>query len=284
VSPSVLDAYQGPVRDEYARRMGMWRQLRRAGGPLGVRPDVLRELRIYGAAQGIWIDKSAATNSVSPDGAGVTVALMHSGKVLPDDLTDDGLIHRYPHTGRPRGYDLTEVRATKNAGFLGLPVFVITVAGARGALRDVRIGWIQDWSDSIAAFLVAFGGIGRPIPCVGEEPGRLFGRAAAAGELETGARATASPKVSVARFRFDTFRRHGYQCAACGITAAELLEPVRVAGGGPADGIVLCASHSKAYRAGLLTIDDAGRVVVRDGVSARALGVTRAATPPQHRR
>lgn len=265
----------------------MWRQLRKAGGPRGVRADVLRDLRIYGGAQGIWLDKAAATDWVAPDGAGVTVALMHSGRVFPDDLTDDGLIHRYPETGRPRGYDLTEISATKNAGFLGLPVFVITLAGARGALRDVRIGWIEDWNDSIRAFLVAFSSITRPVACVGEEPGRLFGRAAgmdepwaaawrAEGEAEEGAtRGPAIGASTAARFRFNVFRCYGYRCAVCDISAAELLDAVRT-GIGPVDGIVLCASHSRAYRAGLLRIDAAdGHVVMRAGVSARELGVTR---------
>lgn len=270
MSPSVLDAYSGPVRDEYARRIDMWKRLKRAGGPRGVRPEVLRDLRMYGGAQGIWIDKVAATDSVAPDGAGVTVSLMHSGKVVPDNLTDDGLIHLYPDTGRPRGNDITEVSATKNAGFLGLPVFVITVADAvGGALRDVRVGWVEDWNDSMGAFLVVFGRITRPIPCLGDEPGRLFPR-----RDERGADGPGSGSASEARFRFDAFRPHGYRCAVCDIAAPELLEVVKVAGAG---GLVLCASHAKAHRAGLFRLDPAtGEVVIRAGrAGAGELGIMR---------
>jgi hypothetical protein len=52
VSPVVLA--------ELERRLGMWADLRDAGGPTRVAPGVLRSLGIYGGASGIWTDSPDA--------------------------------------------------------------------------------------------------------------------------------------------------------------------------------------------------------------------------------
>jgi hypothetical protein len=113
------------IQQEYERRMDMWDRLLRSGGPTGVAPAVLRELGIYGGAQGIWVDK-ARTGDVLPGGSGVSVGVLHTGRSYADDLAEDCIIYHYPKTRRPPGRDLAEVEATKAAGRLGLPFFVIT--------------------------------------------------------------------------------------------------------------------------------------------------------------
>ncbi len=70
--------------DESQRRNEMWADLLDGGGPTSVAPRRLRELGIYGGAQGIWVDKRQ-TASVSPDGSGVTVGLLHTGSSYADD-------------------------------------------------------------------------------------------------------------------------------------------------------------------------------------------------------
>lgn len=63
-------------------------------------PGLLRELEIYGGAQGIWVDK-ARTSIVTPEG--VAVGLLHTGSSYADDLADDGVIYHYPQTWRASG-------------------------------------------------------------------------------------------------------------------------------------------------------------------------------------
>jgi putative restriction endonuclease len=65
----------------------------------------LRSMRVYGGAQGIWVDK-ATTGTLSPDGQGITVSILHTGRHYPDDLSDDGLIYHYPTTGHYQPIDL----------------------------------------------------------------------------------------------------------------------------------------------------------------------------------
>jgi putative restriction endonuclease len=100
-------------------------------------PGALRSTRVYGGAQGIWVDKTT-TGTLSPDGHGITVSILHTGRHYPDDLSDDGLIYHYPTTHRPPGRDLAEVQATKNAATLSLPIFVILPGTDSAAKRSVR--------------------------------------------------------------------------------------------------------------------------------------------------
>ena len=78
------------------------------GGPRGVTPQVLRELGVYGGAQGVWIDK-ARTIRVAP--TGVTMGLLHTGSSYADDLSTDGVIYHFPRTDRAGDRDLSEIRA-----------------------------------------------------------------------------------------------------------------------------------------------------------------------------
>jgi putative restriction endonuclease len=50
-----------------------------------VTPQLLRDLGIYGGAQGVWVNKER-TSQITP-GGGVTVALLHTGASYADDLT-----------------------------------------------------------------------------------------------------------------------------------------------------------------------------------------------------
>jgi len=274
---AMFDGYEGPVAAEYRRRIKTWGRLRKAGGPLGVSAGLLRQLGIYGGGQGIWVDK-ATTGSASPDGSGVAVGLLHTGQYC-NDLSPDGAIYRYRRTARAVKRDLDEISAVKNAGLLGLPVFVVTATGPRRSLRDVRVGWVEDWDDAGMAFLIAFGTIRRPMPCVAQDPGRLFAPVGPPND-----RLTKAPRhtSSEARFRFGVFRRCGHQCAVCDIAVPELLDIIRLKprrskiDDDPANGLVLCALHKTAYEAGLFNIDPVTLHITTpsDGPDMAALNIT----------
>ncbi len=48
---------------------------------------------------------------VDPNGIGVTVGLLHTGKAYPDDLDATGVLYHYPSTERV-GHDAAEISAT----------------------------------------------------------------------------------------------------------------------------------------------------------------------------
>jgi hypothetical protein len=142
------------IDEERDWRLGLWADFERQGLSK-LRPDDLRERRVYGGAQGVWVDK-ARTADIGEINAGVTVSVLHTGKHYPDDLSEDGLIYHYPQTNRGGQRDKTEVEATKSAGRLNLPLFVI-LPGATQNTRSLRLGWVVDWDDLSKQFLILFG-------------------------------------------------------------------------------------------------------------------------------
>jgi nucleoid DNA-binding protein len=118
-------ANREPIKRERERRIDMWDRLRNSGGPTRVSSKLLRDLGIYGGAQGVWVD-CKRTSNLTEDGKGVTVGLLHTGKRYSDDFSEDAVLYHYPKTNRPRNRDLSEIDATKAARRFYLPVFVIT--------------------------------------------------------------------------------------------------------------------------------------------------------------
>ena len=66
------------VADELSRRVELWEQIS-AGDAANAEPTALRSMRVYGGAQGIWVDKMT-TAPLSRDGQGVTVSILHTGR------------------------------------------------------------------------------------------------------------------------------------------------------------------------------------------------------------
>jgi putative restriction endonuclease len=109
----------GRAVQERARRESMWASLRAAGGPDRLSPGLLREVGVYGGAQGVWVDTDR-TRGI--DGAGgITVGLLHTGRHYADELSTNGLLYHYPHTGRPPGRDRSEVERPRQRGDFGSP-------------------------------------------------------------------------------------------------------------------------------------------------------------------
>ena len=126
---------------------------------MSIEPQFLRRLRVYGGAQGIWVDK-VVTAPVASTAGSVCVSILHTGRHYPDDLSDDGVIYHYPETGRQPGRDAAEVEATKEAARLRLPIFVI-LPSASPSRREVRLGWVTEWDDENKQFLILFGELSR---------------------------------------------------------------------------------------------------------------------------
>src|SRR5215469_9071585 len=137
---------------ESDRRWRIWSVLK-AENAANIQPQQLRQLGVYGGAQGIWVDKER-TSHVAKDG--VTVGILHTGRHYPDDVSEDGLIYHYPQTNRPQGRDAAEIQATKNSLELNLPIFVV-LPGERQTSRSVRLGWVRDFDDLTGQFLILFG-------------------------------------------------------------------------------------------------------------------------------
>jgi len=267
------------VEAEHKHRIELWERLNESGGPNGVAPKLLRELGIFGGAQSIWIDK-ARTAQLTLDGAGITVAILHTGSSYAEDLAEDCLLYHYPRTRRPAGRDLVEINATKAAGHLQLPIFVITYPSLRSGVRDVGLGWVESWDDQSSTFLISFGNE-PPEPqteeIVEESPFIL-----------TSTKLVQKREVNVRsgqqRFKFQVFKRYGPTCAVCELTVPGLLDAAHIrpkqaeGSDDPRNGLVLCANHHRAFDAGLFAVNPLTMEICcrPDGPDRAALGITAA--------
>jgi putative restriction endonuclease len=246
-----------PVAEELSNRLAMWKALQERGGPTDVPKRLIRELGIYGGAQGVWVD-AERTRSISADGTGVAVGLLHTGRHYADDLSPTGILYHYPRTNRGRGRDAAEIEATKKAGSLALPVFVVTPSRRSTQRRDVHLGWVAQWNDEDELFLVTFtddvSADASPSPrefkLLDEDPGRRL--------------VALRARPNQQRFKFDVLARYGAACAVCDLDVPEVLDAVHIVDKGklgtddPANGLVLCATHHRAFDRGLFCIEPAG--------------------------
>ncbi|MBN1203148.1 MAG: HNH endonuclease [Anaerolineae bacterium] len=266
------------ILDELEYRRAMWRELLERGGPTGVAPSVLHELGIYGGAQGIWVDKER-TKSLTPRGEGVTVGLLHKGSSYPDDLCEDGVLYHYPRTNRPEARDLGEIEATKKAGQLQLPVFIITSPSQNSKVRDVHFGWIEGWDDTSEIFLVPFQSAPPQTLLTAPNDDLPFELI----QKHVDSRTLQSSRPNQQRFRFLVFQRYGPQCAVCDMNVPQLLDAVHIVprkNGGvddPRNGLVLCATHHRALDAGLFCIDPHTYELhlLKNGPDKQSLHITR---------
>jgi putative restriction endonuclease len=257
------------VLSELERRLGMYADLLANGGPSGVPPALLRDLGIYGGASGVWNDVARTRGIGGADS--VTVGVLHTGRHYPDDLSDHAVLYHYPSTNRPVGRDASEIEATKAAGRLQLPVFVVLQEGAR---RTVRRGWVATWDDEDELFLIEFGPMPvRVIPGdqIDAEPFVLF-----ESREEVFRRTRGRPNQQ--RFKMQVIQRYGASCVLCGSAVTEWLHAAHLVGDAergssdPRNGLPFCSNHHWAFDRGLVAIDPDGRLFV-SSYSAREMAI-----------
>jgi hypothetical protein len=272
------------VADELSRRAKLWKQLS-AEDIWNADPSTLRSARAYGGAQGIWVDKTT-TGALSPDGQGVAVSILHTGRHYPDDLSEDGLIYHYPTTHRPPGRDRAEIQATKNAATLSLPIFVILPGTESAAKRSVRFGWVVDFDDENRQFLILFG---ERKPDYQTAPSQKTAFALTGGPAPR--TTTAKIRPGQQRFRFQVLAKYGCKCAVCAITHPNLITAAHICGkahNGSDDwrnGLPLCSTHHDAFDAHLFAIDpETLAIATMPGVSPLSVGITtKTLTPIQQK-
>jgi hypothetical protein len=251
------------IQVERKRREEMWRTLISEGEPVAVSPARLRTLRFYGGAAGIWTDSQETTSALVA--SGITVSFLHRGTRYVDDIWDDGLLYHYPNTARNGDQDTKEIEATKWAKRLGLPLFVITTSDDGQDRRRVQRAWIEEWDDDDKVFLVRFGAEAPPpIPEVAPDAPFTLEEPSKRG------RAVVETRLGQQRFKLSCVRYYGHLCAVCDLDIPELLDgahirPKKKNGcDDPRNGLVLCASHHRAYDAALFAVDpDTLRIVTR---------------------
>jgi hypothetical protein len=271
---------------EVARRLELWRTIS-AESVDDVAPGRIRELGIYGGAQGIWVDKAhTSISSDAPDG--ITVSILHTGRHYADDLSDDGVIYHYPKTNRPASRDAGEVQATKNARTFRVPIFVVLPSAKSASKRALKMGWVTDFDDENGMFLILFAtGANQAVPPVyadaeaANEPFKLKD------DNRQRKQTTILARMGQQRFRFQVLKKYGAKCAVCEISHPQLLKAAHIRGkshhGGDdwRNGIVLCSTHHDAYDSLLFGIEPQTLSLrVSPKVSAQQIGIQHVSLQP----
>ena len=215
-------------------------------------PGEVRQLGIYGGAQGVWVDKSR-TQNLAQDG--VAVGLLHTGKHYDDDIDDTGILYHYPTTQRPKTRDANEVQSIKNSKLLKLPIFVIRNVGT---FKKIDLAWLDDFDDELRICVLSFHGVMpdantfRSPKAIEQLP--LFGpRKKSTVEI---LRSERDPF-----FKFNILKRFNGACLVTNISVVEMLDAahiIPVASGGTEsseNGMLLSASAHRALDSGLWAVN-----------------------------
>ncbi len=262
------------INEEKFRRLQLAKEIGVFSSP-DVSPSELRRLKIYSGAAGIWRDRDTLGH-LSKSGEGLAISILHTGRHYPDDLSDDGLIYHYPKTNRSEKHDKGEILATKEASLSGLPIFIILPGKTSIKKRCVKLGWVADWDDENAEFLILFGD---------EKPG-LTKTADADTPFNLTDNGKRKKHQSFSRpnqqqFRFNVLKRSGGKCAVCEIQVIPLLVAAHVRDKGkygsddPRNGIILCQNHHKAFDSFLFGIEPvSNKIIASKSTDLAALGIS----------
>lgn len=243
------------IEAEVIRRERMWQALIDRGGPVRISAGVIRDIGMYSGAQGVYRDTG---NTGIIAAAGVTVSILHTGRHYPDDLSENEIIYHYPGTRRSPLYDQNEIEATKNAGKLGIPIFIITEERTK---RNVKVGKVSSWDDQSKTFLITF------INNVYRVPGAIVNEVTDNEHFESTvtsrrrSKNTSTYRPGQTKFKFQVIKRYGSQCAVCGISIYSLLQAAHIipvsdnGSDDPRNGLVLCANHHIAFDQNMFVID-----------------------------
>lgn len=272
------DARQALIKQEYELRRDIWNQLLQRGGQNNVLPNVIRDLGFYRGQAGIFADRER-TSPLTGGHVGVTVSVLHTGSAYPDDVGEDGILYHYPLTQRPGASDQNEIEATKWAGRLRLPIFVVTYPHPDAAVRNVRLGWVSEWLDRERIFRIAFSDT--PPPPAEPEQTEVEDDFQLVSPLSGGTRLM-NTRPGQSRFKFDILRRYGGRCAVCDLEISALIDGAHILPKGrkgsddARNGLPLCANHHRAFDADHFGIHpETLEIHVRRTLTSDALRLTR---------
>ena len=224
-------------------RLDLWEKIKEI--PDGeIDPSYIRELKIYKGATGIARDDS-----------GICISVLNTGRHYPDDIFDEGILYHYPNTPkRPKAFEINETNSVKDCASLGLPLFVI-LPGSNSKKRSIRLGWVEDYDDDSAQFLIKFGEL-KPKSVQEKETQKFVGKT----KRKKKSKEVSARSNNQTKFRFDVLKRYGSKCALCKIENKHLIDaahiiPVDEDGtDDPRNGLILCKNHHAAFDRNLFTV------------------------------
>ena len=236
--------------EEILWRESVWAELQEHPLWPDLPPEFLRKLKVYGGAAGIYSELPRTRAIVSN---GIAISVLHTGRHYADDVDDSGIIYHYPTTNRRASSDQNEIHSVKNAGNMGIPIFVII---QKGKFRQVRRAWVGGSDDVSRLFLFEFSAVPQSQSVLRSGPSSMF--------LPSGQRPTTPTEVlrreRSSRFKFEVLKRYGSKCVLSGLDVVEMLDGAHVipvdkdGSDDPGNGLLLSASLHRALDANLWAV------------------------------
>lgn len=263
----IVDGNPTTVEGELTWRLAMWRHLQTIADLNEVAPSTIRGLGIYRGQQGIWVDSRRTSTIIR---GGITMGVLHTGIHYPDRMGEESALYYYPSTGRPEGRDESEIKATKRAGQLKLPIFIIAKPTPNSPVRSVRLAWVEGWTDETRQFLFNYHPSAPETildrDTSDDDPFQLTGNRRRRVER------SAHVRPDQAKFKLKVIQRYGARCPLTGIRVPQMIEaahlrPVPENGSDdPRNGLPLSASLHRAFDANLFAFHpETLEVVTRPG-------------------
>ena len=116
------------IKNERKRRLEMWDEIKKIENEQIKKNKFLtssdiRKIGCYGGQRGIWRDKSKTTGFLTPDGTGICIGILSTGK-YDDKIDDESGKYDYPSSD-VEGYDEGDIKSLRWAYNLNLPIFLI---------------------------------------------------------------------------------------------------------------------------------------------------------------
>ena len=246
----MLTSSRSTPEEELIWREAVWAELQNCPTWPNVPPSLLQDLRIYRGGKGIWFDQSSTRQICS---TGIAVSVLNTGRHYDDAVNEDGIIYHYPTTIRGGLHDQNEVDSVKQAAILQIPIFVII---NNGKWRQVKRAWVTGDDDIGRLFLIEFGQQKPQELAIELDQVSFAVRTKRKLSIDQVVRVERNP-----RFKFQVLQRHTRRCVVTGLSVVDMLDAahvVPVANGGsddPRNGLLLSASHHRAYDKHLWSIN-----------------------------
>lgn len=124
------------------------------------------------------------------------------------------------------------------------------------SVRDVALGWVEDWDDVTGVFLISLGQSPLAVRREDEDEAEFH-----LTSDEVTEQRPAPTRPGQPRFKFEVLKRYGAKCAVCDmavkavLVAAHIREKRDRGSDDARNGLVLCPTHHAAYDAGLFAIN-----------------------------
>lgn len=211
----------------------------------------------------------------------IALSILSNGKDYSDNLNETSLEYDYPNTS-VKGRDESEISGMIGAMNYSVPIFVILGNKLDGPKRRVLIGLVKDYDNDRHKFLIDLLNKFPTYDDSGAKDIQTENEDFNPHELnENNKSQLVKIRRNQQKFRYGVLKRYGKTCSVCDFDIEDAIEAAHIIPKGSRgtddirNGIPMCANHHKLFDANYFAFDENTRVIFRNNIDAKILGITR---------